>query len=50
MRATRVTLDPGLEGLGSDGSVWGGGEAVTAEVEEVVDPVVGGEEILGVPG
>jgi len=27
----------------------GGGEAVAAEVEEVVDPVVSGEETLGVP-
>lgn len=28
----------------------GGGEAVTAEVEEVADLLVGGEEALRVPG
>src|SRR3954470_24207613 len=40
-------LRPGLEGLGSGGPVLGGGAVVTAEVEEVVDLVVGGEKTLG---
>jgi hypothetical protein len=37
---------PGLEGAGSGGSVLGGGEVIAAEMEEVADLVVGGEEAL----
>ena len=37
---------PGLEGLGPGGSVLGGGAVIAAEVEEIVDPVMGGEEAL----
>src|SRR5215217_6333077 len=37
---------PGLEGLGSGGPILAGGEVIAAEVEEVVDPVMGGEEAL----
>src|SRR4051812_20654110 len=40
-------LSPGLEGLGSGGSILGGGAVIAAEVEQVVDLVVGGEEALG---
>src|SRR5215207_6082030 len=40
-------LGPGLKGLGPGGSVLGGRAVIAAEVEEVVDPVVGGEEALG---
>ena len=38
---------PGLEGLGSGGSVLSGGAVVAAEVEEIVDLIVSGEEALG---
>ena len=38
---------PGLEGLGPGGSVLGGRAVIAAEVEEIVDPVMGGEEALG---
>src|SRR4051812_34084699 len=38
---------PGLEGLGSGGPILAGGEVIAAEVEEIVDPVMGGEEALG---
>src|SRR3982751_1705499 len=38
---------PGLESLGSGGSLLGGGAVIAAEVEEIVDPVMGGEEALG---
>jgi hypothetical protein len=41
---------PGLEGAGLGGSVLGGGDVITAEMEEVADLVVRGEETLGVPG
>ena len=41
---------PGLEGTGPSGSVLGGGEVIAAEVEEVADLVVGGEEALRLPG
>src|SRR3954471_7933642 len=37
---------PGLEGLGSGGSILTGGAVIAAEVEEVVDPVMAGEEAL----
>jgi hypothetical protein len=33
--------------LGPGGSVLGGRAVIAAEVEEVVDPVMGGEEALG---
>src|SRR3954466_12558204 len=38
---------PGLEGLGPGGAILAGGEVIAAEVEEIVDPVMGGEEALG---
>ena len=38
---------PGLEGLGSGGSILDGGAVIAAEVEQVVDLVVSGEEALG---
>src|SRR5215216_355808 len=38
---------PGLKGLGPSGSVLGGRAVIAAEVEEIVDPVMGGEEALG---
>jgi len=38
---------PGLEGLGSGGAILTGGAVIAAEVEEIVDPVMGGEEALG---
>ena len=38
---------PGLKGLGPGGSVLGGRAVIVAEVEESVDPVMGGEEALG---
>ena len=40
-------LGPGLEGLGPGGSVLGGREVIAAEVEEVVDLIMSGEEALG---
>ena len=43
-------LGPGLEGLGPGGSILDGRHSVAAEVEEVVDPVVGGEEALRLAG
>ena len=39
-------LGPNLEGLGPCSSILGGGHLMAAEVEEVVDPVVGGQEAL----
>jgi hypothetical protein len=41
---------PALEGLGPGGSILRGWEVIAAEVEEVVDLIVGGEETLGLPG
>src|SRR3954470_10297940 len=41
---------PGLKGLGPGGSIRAGGAVIAAEVEEIVDPVVGGEEALGLAG
>ena len=38
---------PGLKGLGPGGSVLGGGAVIAAEMEEIVDLIVGGEEALG---
>jgi hypothetical protein len=43
-------LGPGLEGLASGSSILGGGAVIAAEVEEVVDLVVSGEEALGLTG
>ena len=43
-------LGPGLEGLGPGGSILGGGEVIAAEVKEVVDLIVDGEETLGLSG
>src|SRR4051812_36554312 len=43
-------LGPGLKGLGPGGSVLGGRAVIAAEVEEIVDPVMGGEEALGLAG
>src|SRR4051794_3845786 len=43
-------LSPGLEGLGPGGSILGGGAVIAAEMEEIVDPVMGGEEALGLTG
>src|SRR5215218_824150 len=43
-------LGPGLEGLGPGGSILAGGAVIAAEVEEVVDPIVGGEEALSLAG
>jgi len=40
-------LSPGLEGLGSGSSILGGREVIAAEVEQVVDLIVGREEALG---
>jgi hypothetical protein len=39
-------LGPGLEGLGPGGSIRVGGEVIAAEVEQVADLVVSGEEAL----
>jgi hypothetical protein len=36
--------------LGPGGSVLGGRAVIAAEVEEIVDPVMGGEEALGLAG
>ena len=43
-------LGPTPDGLGPGSSILGGGHSVTAEVEEGVDPVVGGEEALCLAG
>src|SRR3954451_14675759 len=43
-------LGPSLEGLGSGGSVLSGGDVVAAEVKQVVDLIVSGEEALGLAG
>src|SRR3954447_18341380 len=43
-------LGPGLEGLGSGGSILAGREVIAAEVEQVVDLVVSGEEALSLAG
>jgi hypothetical protein len=41
---------PGLEGLGPGGSILGGGKVIAAEMKEVVDLIVGGEETLNLSG
>src|SRR3954470_17369763 len=43
-------LSPGLEGLGPGGSILAGGAVIAAEVEEIVDLIVSGEEALGLAG
>src|SRR4051812_13269627 len=43
-------LGPGLEGPGPGGSVLGGREVIAAEVEQVLDLIVGREEALGLAG
>src|SRR3954469_8658710 len=43
-------LGPGLEGLGPGGSILAGGEVIAAEMEQVVDLIVSGEEALGLAG
>jgi hypothetical protein len=43
-------LGPRLEGLSAGGSILDGGAVIAAEVEEIVDLVVGGEETLSLPG
>jgi len=43
-------LGPNLEGLNPDGSILGGGHLMAAEVEKVVDPVMGGQETLRLAG
>jgi hypothetical protein len=49
-RAAPVTSAQVWKAAAPGGPVLGGGEAVAAEVEEVADLVVGGEEALGLPG
>src|SRR3954451_8916944 len=41
---------PGLEGLGSGGPILAGCDVIAAEVEEIVDPVMGREEALSLAG
>ncbi len=43
-------LGPNLEGLEAGGSILCGWDVMAAEVEQVVDPVVGGEETLRLAG
>jgi hypothetical protein len=40
-------LSPGLEGLSPGGAILTGGAVIAAEVEEIVDLIVSGEEALG---
>jgi hypothetical protein len=49
-RSHASDLNSGLEGLGSDGSRLGGRKVIAAEVEEIVDLVMGEEETLSLPG
>ncbi len=46
--SNRGDLAPGAESGVAGGTVLGGGEAMTAELEMVVDAGVGGQEALGV--
>ena len=41
------SLGPGLNGLDPSGSILIDGEVVAARVEQIVDPVIGGGEALG---
>ncbi len=43
-------LGPNLEGLDPGGSILRGWNLMAAEVEQVADPVMGGQEALSVPG
>ena len=43
-------LSPSLEGLGSGGSILGGGAVIAAEVEEIGNLIVCGEEALNLTG
>ena len=43
-------LSPALKGPGPGGSIIAGGDVVAAEMKEVVDLVVGGEEALRLAG
>ena len=43
-------LGPSLEGLAPGGSILGGGHLMAAKVEEVADPIVGGQEALRLAG
>src|SRR5215210_6288589 len=43
-------LGPGLEGLGPGGSILAGGAVVAAEVGQVIDLIVSGEEGLSLAG
>jgi hypothetical protein len=43
-------LGPGLKGLGSGGSILAGSDVIAAEVEQVIDLVVGGEKALRLTG
>jgi len=43
-------LGPNLKGLGPGGSILDGCNLVAAELEEVADPVVSGEEALCLAG
>jgi len=43
-------LGPGPERLGASGAILGGRKAVTSEVEQVADSIVGGEEALCLSG
>jgi hypothetical protein len=36
--------------LGPGGSILDGGAVIAAEVEEIVDPIMGGEKALGLSG
>ena len=48
--SNRGDLAPGTESGVAGGTVLGGGEAMAAELEVVVDAGVGGQELLGVAG
>jgi hypothetical protein len=43
-------LGPYLEGVGSGGSILGGGEVIAAEKKQVADLIVGREEALCLAG
>ena len=43
-------LGPGLKGLGPGSSILIGGDVIAADVEQIVDPVMGGEEALRLAG
>src|ERR1700757_3749208 len=43
-------LRPGLKGLGPGSSILIGGDVIAAEVEQIVDPLMGGEEAVRLAG